>query len=87
VIVPSTIAWLFASLTSAVSFSLTSVIVGDFIGAEHCIGRMIIEAEARGKASGMMVAVFVLMFCRRRAVGDHLGGYGPISCAGSRAIR
>ncbi len=61
VIVPSTMAWLFASLTPAVSFSLIGVIVGEFIGAEHGIGRMIIEAAARGAAAGMMVAVFVLM--------------------------
>jgi len=60
VIMPSTMAWLFASLTPAVSFALIGVIVGEFIGAEHGIGRMIIEAEARGEASGMMVAVFVL---------------------------
>ena len=40
---------------------LTGVIVGELIGAEHGIGRMIIEAEARGEAAGMMVAVFVLM--------------------------
>ena len=37
------------------------MIVGEFIGAEHGIGRMIIESEARGEAAGMMVAVFVLM--------------------------
>jgi NitT/TauT family transport system permease protein len=54
-------AWLFASLSPAISFSLIGVIVGEFIGAEHGIGRMIIEAEARGEAAGMMVAVFVLM--------------------------
>jgi NitT/TauT family transport system permease protein len=61
VIIPSTMAWLFASLSPAISFSLIGVIVGEFIGAEHGIGRMIIEAEARGEAAGMMVAVFVLM--------------------------
>jgi NitT/TauT family transport system permease protein len=61
VIIPSTMAWVFASLTPAISFALIGVIVGEFIGAEHGIGRMIIEAEARGEASGMMVAVFVLM--------------------------
>jgi len=61
VIVPSTMAWLFASLSPAISFSLIGVIVGEFIGAEHGIGRMIIESEARGEAAGMMVAVFVLM--------------------------
>ncbi len=36
-------------------------IVGEFIGAERGIGRLIIESEARGEASGMMVAVIVLM--------------------------
>jgi len=61
VIMPSTMAWLFASLSPAISFSLIGVIVGEFIGAEHGIGRMIIEAEARGEAAGMMVSVFVLM--------------------------
>jgi NitT/TauT family transport system permease protein len=61
VIIPSTMAWLFASLSPAISFSLIGVIVGEFIGAEHGIGRMIIESEARGEAAGMMVAVFVLM--------------------------
>jgi len=61
VIVPSTMAWLFASLTPAISFALIGVILGEFIGAQQGIGRMIIEAEARGEAAGMMVAVFVLM--------------------------
>ena len=61
VIIPSTMAWLFASLTPAISFALIGVIVGEFIGAEHGIGRLIIESEARGEASGMMVAVLILM--------------------------
>ncbi len=34
---------------------------GEFIGDERGIGRLIIELEARGEASGMMVAVIVLM--------------------------
>ena len=61
VVVPSAMAWLFASLSPAVSFALIGVIVGEFIGAERGIGRLIIESEARGEAAGMMVAVFVLM--------------------------
>lgn len=61
VIVPSTLAWVFASLTPAISFSLIGVIVGEFIGAERGLGRIIIEAEGRGDASAMMVAIFVLM--------------------------
>ena len=61
VIVPATMAWLFASLTPAIAFALIGVIVGEFIGAEYGIGRLIIESEARAEAAGMMVAVIVLM--------------------------
>jgi len=61
VVIPSTMAWVFASLSPAISFALIGVIVGEFIGAERGIGRLIIESEARGEASGMMVAVVVLM--------------------------
>jgi NitT/TauT family transport system permease protein len=61
VIIPSTMAWVFASLSPAISFALIGVIVGEFIGAERGIGRLIIESEARAEASGMMVAVIVLM--------------------------
>jgi NitT/TauT family transport system permease protein len=61
VVIPSTMAWVFASLSPAISFALIGVIVGEFIGAEQGIGRLIIESEARGEASGMMVAVTVLM--------------------------
>jgi sulfonate transport system permease protein len=61
VIIPSTMAWVFASLTPAVSFSLIGVIVGEFIGAERGVGKIIVEAEARAQAADMMVALFVLM--------------------------
>ena len=45
--IPSTMAWVFASLSPAISFALIGVIVGEFIGAERGIGRLIIESEAR----------------------------------------
>ncbi len=61
VIIPSTMAWVFASLTPAISFSLIGVIVGEFIGAERGVGKIIVEAEARAQAADMMVALFVLM--------------------------
>lgn len=61
VIIPSAMAWVFASLSPAISFSLIGVIVGEFIGTQRGIGRIIIESEAVGDSSGMMVAVFVLM--------------------------
>ena len=61
VVIPSALAWVFASLTPAVSFALIGVIVGEFIGAERGIGKLIIEAEARANASEMMVAIFAMM--------------------------
>jgi NitT/TauT family transport system permease protein len=61
VIVPSTMAWVFASLTPAVSFALIGVIVGEFIGAERGLGKLITEAEARAASADLMVAILVLM--------------------------
>src|SRR5206468_12584441 len=61
VVVPSALAWVFASLMPAVSFALIGVIVGECIGAERGLGKLIIEAEARANASEMMVAIFVMM--------------------------
>ncbi|MGQ0682540.1 ABC transporter permease [Bradyrhizobium sp.] len=61
VIIPSTAAWVFASLSPAASLALIGVIVGEFIGAQRGIGRLIIESQARAEAAGMMVAVVVLM--------------------------
>ena len=59
VVIPSTMAWVFA--VAGDFLSLIGVIVGEFIGAERGIGRLIIVSEARAEASGMMVAVIVLM--------------------------
>lgn len=61
VIIPSTMAWVFASLSPAISGSLIGVIVGEFIGAERGLGKLIVEAEAKAEAADMMVAIFVLM--------------------------
>jgi NitT/TauT family transport system permease protein len=61
VVIPSALAWVFASLTPAISFALIGVIVGEFIGAERGLGKLIIEAEARANAAEMMVAIFVMM--------------------------
>ncbi|WP_368736713.1 ABC transporter permease [Bradyrhizobium sp. NBAIM08] len=62
VVIPSALAWVFASLLPAVSFALIGVIVGEFIGAERGLGKLIIEAKARANASEMMVAILVTMF-------------------------
>ena len=62
VVVPSTLAWVFATLTPALSFSLIGVIIGEFIGAQQGLGKIIIEAEATLETADMMVSLFVLMF-------------------------
>jgi NitT/TauT family transport system permease protein len=49
----------------AVSFALIGVIVGEFIGAERGLGKLIIEAEARANASEMMVVGTVLAYIVR----------------------
>jgi NitT/TauT family transport system permease protein len=51
VVIPSTMAWVFASLSPAISFALIGVIVGEFIGAERGIGRLIIESDCRSMKS------------------------------------
>ncbi|WP_245448898.1 ABC transporter permease [Phyllobacterium sophorae] len=56
VVVPSALALVFASLIP-VSFAL----VGEFVGAERGVGKLIVESEARAHSVGMMVAIFVLM--------------------------
>jgi sulfonate transport system permease protein len=38
VVIPSTMAWVFASLSPAISFALIGLIIGEFIGAERGIG-------------------------------------------------
>lgn len=75
VVIPSTIAWVFASLAPAISFA-DRVIVSEFIGAARGIGRLIIESEARGEASGMMAAVIILMFVGVITVGVDLAAAG-----------
>jgi len=43
VVVPSTLGWVFAVLTPAISFSLIGVIIGEFIGAQQGLGKQFSE--------------------------------------------
>ncbi|MGX9786949.1 ABC transporter permease [Janthinobacterium lividum] len=60
-VIPSTLEWVFASLVPSVSFALIGVIVGEFIGSERGLGRLIIEAQGRGDAAAMMATLSVLV--------------------------
>jgi NitT/TauT family transport system permease protein len=60
-VIPSALVWVFASLVPSVSFSLIGVIVGEFIGSERGLGRLIIEAQGRGDSAAMMATLFVLI--------------------------
>ena len=62
VIVPSALAWTFASLTPSVSFALIGVVIGEFIGGESGggIGYLIIASLGSLNAADMMVALAVL---------------------------
>ena len=62
VIVPSALAWTFASLTPSVSFALIGVVIGEFIGGESGggIGYLIIASLGSLNAADMMVALLVL---------------------------
>ena len=62
VVVPSALAWTFASLTPSVSFALIGVVIGEFIGGESGggIGYLIIASLGSLNAADMMVALVVL---------------------------
>ena len=61
VVIPSALAWTFASLTASVSFGLIGVVIGEFIGGESGggIGYLIIASLGTLNAADMMVALIV----------------------------
>jgi NitT/TauT family transport system permease protein len=62
VIIPSALAWTFASLTPSISFALIGVVVGEFIGGESGggLGYLIIQSLGTLNAADMMVALIAL---------------------------
>ena len=62
VVVPSALAWTFASLTPSISFALIGVVVGEFIGGESGggLGYLIVQSLGTLNAADMMVALLVL---------------------------
>jgi NitT/TauT family transport system permease protein len=61
VVIPSTMVWVFASLFAGHLLRADWRHRWRIYRPERGIGRLIIESEVRGEASGMMVAVIVLM--------------------------
>jgi NitT/TauT family transport system permease protein len=64
VVIPSALAWTFASLTPSISFALIGVVVGEFIGGESGggLGYLIVQSLGTLNAADMMVALLVLAF-------------------------
>jgi NitT/TauT family transport system permease protein len=62
VIIPSALAWTFASLTPSISFALIGVVVGEFLGGESGggLGYLIIQSLGTLNAADMMVALLAL---------------------------
>jgi sulfonate transport system permease protein len=62
VIVPSALAWTFASLTPSISFAPIGVVVGEFLGGESGggLGYLIIQSLGTLNAADMMVALIAL---------------------------
>jgi len=62
VIIPSALAWTFASLTPSISFALIGVVVGEFLGGESGggLGYLIIQSLGTLNAADMMVALVAL---------------------------
>src|SRR5439155_792695 len=67
VIIPSALAWTFASLTPSISFALIGVVVGEFLGGESGggLGYLIIQSLGTLNATDLMVAL-VLGFLHYR---------------------
>lgn len=62
VVIPSALAWTFASLTPSISFALIGVVVGEFIGGESGggLGYLIVQSLGTLNAADMMVALLML---------------------------
>ncbi len=62
VVIPSALAWTFASLTPSISFALIGVVIAEFVGGESGggIGYLIIASLGTLNSADMMVSLIVL---------------------------
>jgi len=58
--VPSALAWTFAALPNAISFSLVAVVIAEFVGTTKGMGYLIVTALSTLNATEMFAAIAVL---------------------------
>jgi NitT/TauT family transport system permease protein len=58
--IPNSLAWTFAALPNAVSFSLIGVVISEFVGSTTGMGYLIVTALATLNATDMFAAITVL---------------------------
>ncbi|MEP9352588.1 ABC transporter permease [Xanthobacter sp. KR7-65] len=61
--VPSALAWTFAALPNAISFSLVGVVIAEFVGTTTGMGYLIVSSLSTLNASEMFAAISVLGLC------------------------
>jgi NitT/TauT family transport system permease protein len=61
VLVPSALTWIFASLRSAVGFSLIGAVVAEYLGANAGVGYRIQYSEANLNTGGVFAGLVILM--------------------------
>lgn len=60
--IPNSLAWTFAALPNAVSFSLISVVISEFVGSTTGMGYLIVTSLATMNATDMFATITVLGF-------------------------
>jgi NitT/TauT family transport system permease protein len=58
--IPNALAWTFAALPNAVSFSLIGVVIAEFIGSTTGMGYLIITSLATMNSTGMFATITLL---------------------------
>lgn len=60
VIIPSAISWILASLHISFGFALVGAVVGEFLGARHGLGLLVVTEQGLFHANGVFAAMIIL---------------------------
>src|SRR5262245_42926590 len=60
VLMPSALAWIFASLQVSLGFAMVGAVVGEYLGATRGLGYVIAQAEGTFDTTGVFAGMFVL---------------------------